>query len=236
VAGVLAYRRSIVRSLRSRTYLRACIFDFDGVIVDSEPLHAQAKRLTLERFAIGFPSTLFDDFKGRTDVDFFDHVVTHLAPPGVRPEPLLAEKAERYLELFAAVPLMPGFEAFLELARRRFDRIGIATSATRRDFGLAADRFNLARRVDAIVTGEDTTRHKPDPAPYIEALSRLGVAPAEALVIEDSPNGVRSARAAGTFVVAMTTGFPASELSVAGAHELVAGFEELTNDLLETPA
>jgi beta-phosphoglucomutase len=231
----MTYRRSIVPSLRSRPYLRACIFDFDGVIVDSEPLHAQAKRLTLERFSIGFPSTLFDDFKGRTDVDFFDHVVAHLAPPGIGPEPLLAEKAERYLELFAAVPLMPGFEAFLEFARRRFDRIGIATSATRRDFGLAADRFDLARRVDAIVTGEDTTRHKPDPAPYIEAISRLAVAPAETLVIEDSPNGVRSARAAGTYVVAMTTAFPASELSVAGASELVAGFDELGKDLHETP-
>ena len=222
-------------SLRPRPYVRACIFDFDGVIVDSEPLHAQAKRLTLERFGIGFPSSLFDDFKGRTDVDFFDHVVAHLAPPDIRPEPLLADKAERYLELFAAVPLMPGFEAFLELARRRFDRIGIATSATRRDFGLAADRFDLARRVDAIVTGEDTTRHKPDPAPYIEALSRLAVAPAETLVIEDSPNGVRSARAAGTYVVAMTTGFPASELSLAGASELVAGFDELSKDLDESP-
>jgi beta-phosphoglucomutase len=220
-----------VPSLRSRPYLRACIIDFDGVIVDSEPLHAQAKRLTLERFGIGFPSTLFDDFKGRTDVDFFDHVVAHLAPPGIHPEPLLAEKAERYLELFAAVPLMPGFEAFLELARRRFDRIGIATSATRRDFGLAADRFDLARRVDAIVTGEDTTRHKPDPAPYIEALSRLAVAPVEALVIEDSPNGVRSARAAGTYVVAITTAFAPLELSAAGAHQLVAGFDELSRDL-----
>ena len=100
---------------------------------------------------------------------------------------------------------------------------------------MAADRFDLARRVDAIVTGEDTTRHKPDPAPYIEALSRLAVAPAETLVIEDSPNGVRSARAAGTYVVAMTTGFPASELSLAGASELVAGFDELSKDLDESP-
>jgi beta-phosphoglucomutase-like phosphatase (HAD superfamily) len=86
------------------------------------------------------------------------------------------------------------------------------------------------------VTGEDTTRHKPDPAPYIEARSRLAVAPAEALVIEDSPNGVRSARAAGAYVVAMTAGFPAFELSVAGAHEIVAGFDELSRDLHDTPA
>jgi beta-phosphoglucomutase len=229
----VAYRRSIVSSLRGRRRFRACIFDFDGVIIDSEPLHAQAKRLTLERFGIAFPSTLLDDFKGRTDVDFFDHVVAHFAPPGTRPGPLLVEKAERYRELFAAVPLMPGFEAFLELARRHFDRIGIATSATSRDFGLAADRFDLTRRVDVIVTGEDTTRHKPDPAPYIAAIARLAVKPGEALVIEDSPNGVRSARAAGAYVVGLTTAFAPHELSAAGAHRLVAGFDELSRTLDE---
>ena len=59
-----------------------CIFDFDGVIVDSEPLHAAAKREVLERFSIAYPETLFVDWKGRTDVDFFDHVVRDLAPPG----------------------------------------------------------------------------------------------------------------------------------------------------------
>ena len=220
-------------STRNGRQFRACIFDFDGVIVDSEPLHAQAKRLTLERFGIAFPPTLLDEFKGRTDVDFFDHVVGHIAPPGTPPAPLLAEKAERYLELFAEVPLMPGFSAFLELARRRFERIGIATSATRRDFELAAERFDLTRRVDVIVTGEDTSRHKPDPAPYIEALARLAVTPGEALVIEDSPNGVRSARAAGTYVVAMTTAFAPGELSAAGADRLVAGFDGLSRILDE---
>ena len=193
-------------STRNGRQFRACIFDFDGVIVDSEPLHAQAKRLTLERFGIAFPPTLLDEFKGRTDVDFFDHVVGHIAPPGTPPAPLLAEKAERYLELFAEVPLMPGFSAFLKLARRRFD---------------------------VIVTGEDTWRHKPDPAPYIEALARLAVTPGEALVIEDSPNGVRSARAAGTYVVAMTTAFAPGELSAAGADRLVAGFDGLSRILDE---
>jgi beta-phosphoglucomutase len=222
-----------VSSLRDGPGFRACIFDFDGVIVDSEPLHAQAKRLALERFHIEFPSALLDDFKGRTDVDFFDHVAAHIAPPGAPAASLLAEKNERYLELFDAVPLMPGFEAFLELARRRFELIGIATSATIRDFGLASDRFDLAGRVDVVITGEDTARHKPDPAPYIEALARLDVEPIEALVIEDSPNGVRSARAAGTFVVAMTTAFAASDLSAAGAHRLVGGFDELSRTLGE---
>jgi beta-phosphoglucomutase len=221
----------MVDSVGGRRHFRACIFDFDGVIVDSEPVHAQAKRLTLEQLGIAFPPSLLDDFKGRTDVDFFDHVVAEIAPAGTRPEPLLAEKAERYLELFATVPLMPGFEAFLGDARRHFERIAIATSATRRDFGLAAERFGLARRVDVIVTGEDTTRHKPDPAPYIEALARLAVEPGDALVIEDSPNGVRSARAAGTYVVALTTTFASSELSAAGAHRLVSGLPELSRIL-----
>jgi beta-phosphoglucomutase len=211
-----------------RRAFRACIFDFDGVIVDSEPLHASAKRMTLERFGIAFPATLFDDFKGRTDVDFFEHVVSHMAPTGTRPEPLLAEKDEIYAGLFADVPLMPGFGAFLAVARRQFDGIAIATSATRRDFYLVADRFDLASRVDVIVTGADTPRHKPDPAPYLEALARLAIEPDQALVVEDSPNGVRSARAAGICVIALTTQFAPEVLLSAGADRLVAGFDELT--------
>jgi len=209
----------------------ACILDFDGVIADTEPLHAEAKRRTLDRYGIGYPPTIFDAFKGRTDVDFFDYVAAELGPRGHESSVLLEAKRREYLTLFEEVQLMPGFTTFLPLARRRFERLGIATSATLHDFELVAKRFDFAGSIDAVVTSDDTTRFKPDPEPYLVALERLGVEADAALVVEDSPNGVRSAVAAGTFVVGLDTAFPRRELEVAGAHLVLSGFGELSGRL-----
>jgi beta-phosphoglucomutase len=219
------------RSTVGRRRFRACILDFDGVIADTEPLHAEAKRRTLDRYGIPYPPTIFDAFKGRTDVDFFDYVVVELGPTGHDRSVLLEAKRREYLMLFEGVRLMPGFTAFLALARRRFERLGIATSATRHDFELVARRFEFANSIDAVVTSDDTTRFKPDPEPYLVALERLGVDAEAALVVEDSPNGVRSAVAAGALVVGMDTAFPRHELEAAGANLVLGGFAELSGRL-----
>ncbi|MFI5259830.1 MAG: HAD family hydrolase [Candidatus Limnocylindrales bacterium] len=211
--------------------LCACIFDFDGVVVDSKPVHAEAKRQTLDQYRIAYSPTIFDVFKGRTDVDFFEHVAARLSSTGPDAATLLTEKRRRYLSLVADVQLMPGFKAFLELARRRFDRLGIATSATRSDFDLVARRHTFLGSIDAVVTSDDTTRSKPDPEPYRAVMARLAVEPTEVLVIEDSPNGVRSAAAAGAYVVALATAFDPIDLATAGANLVVADFQALAREL-----
>ena len=203
----------------------ACVFDLDGVVVNSEPIHALAKRHILDRHSISYPATIFDDFKGRTDVDFFDHVA-ELASD-LDTEVLLAEKRDRYLALFSRVELVPGFENFFRMARRRFDRLGLATSATRRDVELVMTRNRFLRSVDVIVTSDDTDLTKPDPEPYRLAVERLAVAPSATLVIEDSPNGVRSAAAAGTYVVALATAFDPADLRRAGAHVVAPAFASI---------
>ena len=129
----------------------AGIFDFDGVIVDSEPLHAEAKRLTLDHFHIAYPPQLFSDFKGRPDKAFFAHVAEKLAPGGPPAEAVEAYKIDLYLQLFDQVPLVPGAADFLALARAAFPRLGLATSAIRRDFALAADKYQLRQWFDVIV-------------------------------------------------------------------------------------
>jgi HAD superfamily hydrolase (TIGR01509 family) len=109
----------------------------------------------------------------------------------------------------------------------KYHRVGLATSATGHDFSLAARKFHLAAWFDVIVTGADTLQHKPHPEPYLKALSGLGIGADQTLVIEDSPNGIRSARAAGCSVAAITTSFGAHELTEAGAGLLAPTFEEL---------
>lgn len=209
----------------------ACILDFDGVIIDSEPLHAEAKRATLDHFHVNYPIQLFADFKGRTDKAFFDFVAVQLAAGVATAEEMDAYKRALYLQLFENVPLVTGVQGFLTAARRSFKKLGLATSATRRDFALADHKYQLTQWFDAIITGEDTSQHKPDPEPYLKTLTALEVAGPAALVIEDSPNGIRSAKLAQCRTVALTTTFEAQELRSAGADVVVASFATLGRGL-----
>ncbi len=208
-------------------HFAACIFDFDGVIIDSEPLHAQAKHLTLEHFQIPYPDGLLSDFKGRTDLAFFDYVAARFAHGRANSDEMDVYKRQQYLNLFDDIQLVPGVVNFIDAARAGYKKLGLATSATGRDFSLAAQKFHLERWFDAIVTGADTAQHKPHPEPYLKAMGALHVLPHETLVIEDSPNGIQSARAAGCVVAAITTTFSAAELAATGADVLAESFDQL---------
>lgn len=209
----------------------ACIFDFDGVLIDSEALHAEAKRVTLNHFQIPHVEELFITFKGRPDSAFFQHVAAELAGGSATALEMEAHKVATYLDLFDNVPLVAGALEFLAIARKSFPKLGLATSATRHDFELGARKYQLTKWFDAIVTGDDTVKHKPDPEPYVKSLAALGVASSEALVIEDSPNGIYAAKAAHCNVVGLTSNFQARELRDAGADWIVASYVELAQTL-----
>ena len=127
----------------NRHNFQACIFDFDGVIIDSEPLHARAKQATLDNFQIEYPPTLFTDTKGQTDKMFFEFVANDLAEENATAEEMDAFKRRVYLNLFEDVPLVTGIQEFLPLARQTFKKLGLATSATIRDFSLAEQKYQL---------------------------------------------------------------------------------------------
>ena len=143
---------------------------------------------------------------------------------------MLGAKRAAFLDAAARVALAPGAPELLPAARRRFRDMAIATSAARSDLDLLARRHDLLRWFDAIVTGDDTVRHKPDPEPYLRAVNALRVHPRDALVIENAPFGVQSATEAGLCCVALTTSLPAQDLK--GAHRIVADLHELRRLLL----
>jgi beta-phosphoglucomutase len=201
---------------------QACIFDFDGVIVDSEPVHERACRLTLDHFGIAYPPDLFATLIGKSEALIARYIKEHLDPGDVTEDELIAYKHRMYAGLAGEVPLYPDAGPFVQAARRRFGRLGLATSAIRVDVDRAVRRFGMEGWFDAIVTVDDTPRHKPDPAPYLLVLRSLGVAPKAALVIEDTPSGLTSARAAGCVTAGVTTTFSAEELRAAGA-DIIAG-------------
>ncbi len=194
-------------------------------------VNAEAKRVTLDHFRIQYPDKLFADFKGRPDSAFFDFVASQLAAGSPTAQEMDAYKPAIYLQLFENVPLVPGVQGFLAAARQSFRKLGLATSATRRDFGLAEREYQLAPWFDVIITGQETSRHKPDPEPYLKALAALGAVGPTTLVIEDPPNGIQSAKLAQCRIAALTTAFPAQELYRAGADLVATTFAGLGREL-----
>ena len=193
--------RTVVLALPGR--FRAAVFDFDGLLVDSEPGWARAEARLLERHGSRFTAEDAVATVGRSpDAS----IAIYAERLGLGVEAHAALKAELLAlvgdEYRAGFPPMPGAEA---LVRRLAASIPVAlASNTGRELiepGLAATPF--ADAFTAIVTSSDVVHHKPAPDLYLLACERLGVPPANAVAFEDSPTGVRSAVAAGLTVVAV---------------------------------
>ena len=205
----------------------ALLLDLDGTLVDSEPLHRQGYRAFLE--SRGWTADL-SLFTGRRAEDVF---ATEPGPwAGHDPDALLAE-------VLPFVPTdppaeVPGARVLLRAARAAGIPVALVTSAgpawvTR----CLAETLALPSGVDVVVTALDVAAGKPDPAGYALACSRLGVTPAAAVVVEDSPAGVRAAVAAGVRrVYAVHTTHEAAALSAAGAVEVHPDLRPLATLLL----
>jgi HAD superfamily hydrolase (TIGR01509 family) len=189
--------------------LAGLLFDFDGLVVDTETpslaswqelYREHGQELPLERWA-----TLVGTVGGWDPYETLEE----LAGPLDRVA-LQERRLARELELGEVEELRPGVLEYLEEARRRNLRTAIVSSSSRWWVDRHLGRLEHAGDFDAIVTADhDVARAKPRPTLYLEALDRLGLAPAEAAAFEDSPNGVRAAKAAGVFCVAVPNGVTA---------------------------
>ena len=195
----------------------ALIFDMDGVIVDTEALHAEAKRTTFEHYQLEVPENLYAEFRGRSDEDMVEHVVREFGPARLSAADVLNYKHAVFRTLHEKVAPVDGVLDFIRQARRHFDKLAVTTSATKDNQEFTFDKFDLQPYFDVVVTAKEIRRTKPHPDPYLITTRQLGLDPASCLVIEDSKNGILSAKAAGCVVVAITTSFSKSELKEANA-------------------
>lgn len=219
--------------------IAAVVFDFDGIIVDTEPLHFAAFRAVLEPEGIHLgEAEYWESYLGYDD---HDAIVAALESAGRPPAPaavaaLMAAKAARFLELVrAGVPVFPGVPGFVEAAAAR-GPLAIASGALRSEIELILDAVGLRARFEAIVSADDVSRGKPDPETYLRALAALrrrrpGLAAGECLAVEDSAAGVRAAKAAGLRCVAVTNSSPAAALAEADA--VVASLEDVRWNALD---
>lgn len=221
--------------------LHAIVFDFDGVIADSERLHLRAFQEILATQTIELTrDAYYAHYLGFDDHGVFRQVYRDLHRP-LAPadlETLVARKGERYDALAAAGEMLfPGAATFIRAAAAVVP-IAIASGAQTHEIEHVLDKASLRDCFVTVVGADQTPASKPAPDPYLEAFARLGrhtgrpLDPRRTVAIEDSRWGLESARAAGLRTVAVTTGYPADALA---AHaELVAdGLHALTLDVLE---
>ena len=208
----------------------AIIFDMDGVIVDSEPLHERAFLEVLEEIGFGRTHDIdFPAYYGKSDLIVWrDFIARH--HPAQSLEELLGRKEEKFGALLQKEePIFPGL---LELLTRLSPRypLAVASGSRHPTINAVLAMRGLRRFFRVVVSSEDVPHGKPAPDIFLRTAELLGVAPRGCCVIEDSASGVEAALAAGMTVVAITNSLPGEKL--ARATSVVETYEELERLLL----
>ncbi len=185
--------------------VRAFLFDFDGLILDTELASRAGWELLYRDHGHELPADLWATLVGTTHAPW--DPMTHLEELVGEPLEREALNERRYaheIALIEAEELRPGIEEYLAAAQQHGLKRAIVSSATRTWVDMHLQRLEQAVGWDAICTADrDPARAKPSPTLYLEALEALSVAAADAVAFEDSPNGVLAAKAAGIFCVAI---------------------------------
>ncbi len=209
--------------------LRAVIFDFDGVIADSEPLHYQALNEIFKRFGTDIsPEEHWEKYLGYTDQENIEAVSRdyNLGIGDGDMGGLIADKAVIFESLVAKGDvLIPGVRDFVKRVHGAGLAVGICSGAMSGDIELMLSGSGIRDCFEVVVTAEDVPHGKPDPAGYELALAKLNenrgekITPDQCVVIEDSRWGLEAAKRAKMHSVAVTSSYPADQLD--GLAELI---------------
>lgn len=217
------------RVLLSTMPIQAVVFDFDGVLADSEPLHLRVYQEILEPHGIHLDqATYCAKYLGFDDEGAFQQIAAdhNLLLGDEEIEMLIAQKSRRFQELVSSGEVL--YPAARPCVRRLASAwpIGIASGALRDEIELMLRGAGLLEAFRFIVSAGDTDRTKPEPDPYLRAAELHGVPAAACVAIEDSHWGLQSARAAGMRTIAVTHTYPRASLTEADA--VVESLDEIT--------
>jgi HAD superfamily hydrolase (TIGR01509 family) len=222
--------------------IKAILFDFNGVIIDDEPLQLKAAQIALQAEGIALTEEEYYDSLGMDDTTFFraaftragrDH--TNEALPRV-----LEECSKLHRELISEeLPLFPGVVTFIKALSRHYP-LAVVSMARRASIEYVLERAGLEKSFTVVVSAEDVSECKPDPACVNRALEKLNeagraagspaLAPTECLVIEDSPPGIEAARTAGMRTLGVTNTVSEQVLRSAGADVVTHSLADWTDD------
>ena len=183
--------------------LKAVIFDMDGVIIDSEPLHNKAYHDMFNEVGIQVSSTLYQSFTGQSTINICKHLCEHFNLNHT-PETLVSIKRKYYKRFFESNSSLTLIDGVLDLIKDYHSNgitLVLASSAAMTSINQIFDRFDLNKYFIAKFSGGDLKQSKPHPEIFIKAAKATGFSNTECMVIEDSTNGIKAAKAANIFCV-----------------------------------
>jgi beta-phosphoglucomutase len=211
--------------------IEGIVFDMDGVLIDSHPVH----RIAWSKFLATVGKSVTDEglgfiLAGRRREEILRHFLGDL------PESKIAEYGRQkdlfFEENFQDVKLIPGVRKFLESLETAGLKAAIATSASAARTWGTLRRLGLREKFSTIVTGDDVDVGKPDPGVYMLVSRRMNLSPEKLLVFEDAPCGVQSAKSAGIRCIGVSTNGRAEMLLQCGAEVIVPDFLNLSIETL----
>lgn len=215
--------------------ISAIVFDFDGVLADSEPLHLRAYQEVLASLGVTVTrEEYYACYLGYNDEEMFAKLAKAQGwtMDERRMEALIAEKGQVYDAIIEATDVLyPGAAACIGRMAAAFP-LGIASGALRHEIEAVLRRGGLERHFRFIVASGDTPQSKPAPGPYRRAAELHGLPPAACLAVEDSRWGIESAKSAGLSCIAVTHSYPREALTL--ADRVVGSLEQITPELIRT--
>lgn len=183
------------------------IFDFDGLLLDTETLNLRVNQTICDRYGLQFPTAVRAQIQGRPALESAQIIVKAIPALPLSPEEFVAERAKLVPQLVSEVTPLPGAERLSCHLAASGIPIAIATGSTRASYTMKAARHQqwLEATFALVVCGDDPELAQPKPAPdiFLLAAARLGVNPAQCLVFEDAIAGLQGAKAAGMVAVAV---------------------------------
>ena len=174
---------------------KAYLFDCDGTIADSMPLHYKAWKHILDQQGCPFPEEQFYAWGGRPIREILD-TLNRLHGLDMPIDEVAATKEEHYYSVISELEAVPEVLEHIHEAHGRVP-FAVVSGSTRESVVRSLETLGLLDRFDTLVCAGDYTRSKPDPEPFLLAAERLGIAPADCLVFEDTDMGIDAAKAAG---------------------------------------
>lgn len=207
---------------------KAVIFDMDGVIIDSEPIHSRVKMDTFAHFGLPFAEADLIHYMGRTSRVIFGETLAKHGRTDVTAAEMAAYKHDHYLEVLESgeIEPVPGCVEFIRKLHAAGLPLALATSSNVRAMNAVLDNFGIRKYFTSILSGGELPESKPHPAIYLISAQRLGVKPEDCMVVEDTTNGIKAAKAAGMYCVAYRN--PNSgDQDLTLADEIVDSFEDI---------
>ena len=204
----------------------------NGVITDDENCHELATKMAFDEVGLEVTPEIYRKFcLGRTDVAAFMDLIATYQIQHAKSIDLIAKKTGYYMKLVEDnLKIYPGVITLIDRLAQKYV-LALTTSSTYEEMESVVDQLNIRNRFKTIVCSRDVVQGKPNPEPYLLTAQKLGVGCQECLVIEDSENGVRSAKAAGMKCVAITNTENPDKLFL--ADNIVNRYTEITDHLIQ---